>query len=484
MYGNLVKHQQIRGTFPALGVGMVYFPALEPLLEAGQDLLQVLEIEPQPYWLKQSGNIPPYRLDEKAFERICQWPQQKIVHGVGMPIASSLGLDEDQQEPFLQSIRQLQPAWVSEHLSFLRAKGGEGTYPTGFLLPPVQSAATVKLAVQNIRRFKSLLGGLPFAFENGPNYLQPLRGELPDGEFLARIAEEADCGLLLDMHNLWCNHLNGRQSIGEVLASLPLERVWEIHLAGGDYYQGYWLDAHSGTVPDRLMEICFDWVPRMPNLRAIIFEIIPDYVMAKSISFDTLLAQLQTLQALWMCRGGQGENRAAPGFGRMVEVDGLPEPAAWEHALGCLVNRHPPANALQAILAEDPGVGVLQHLVSSVRAGMLVDLLTLSYRLMVLHLGDEAVQTIMDEYWSQTFPEPFAAEEVLRFAAFIRRRELPVPHLTEVLAYEIAAIESLKNGKETIVGFSCPPLPLLEALGRGRLPGQLPVGRYEVVVQP
>jgi hypothetical protein len=143
-----------------------------------------------------------------------------------------------------------------------------------------------------------------------------------------------------------------------------------------------------------------------------------------------------------------------------------------------------PQNDLQAKLSGDPGIGVLQHLVTSVRAGMLVDLLTLSYRLMVLHLGDAAVLALMQDYWKQTFPEPFAAEEAQRFANFIRQRELLVPHLDEVLAYEIASIESLKAGQETVVDFSCCPITLLEALRVGKLPNQLPAGRYEVVVQP
>lgn len=485
MSGNLAKNSENRGLFPALGVGMVYFPSLEPLFEAGRDFLQVLEIEPQPCWIKQTGMCPSYRLDEKAFARIRHWPQKKIIHGVGMPVGSSLGLDDSQMEPFLRSVELLEPVWVSEHLSFLRANGADGPYSTGFLLPPIQSLATVSLAVQNIRRFKSQLT-VPFAFENGPNYLQPLTGELPDGEFLATIAEQADCGMLLDMHNLWCNHLNGRQRIGDVLASLPLERVWEIHLAGGTYYKGYWLDAHSGTVPDQLMEICLEWVPRMPNLKAIIFEVIPDYVAAGHTSIDSLLKQLQIIQELWRRCGGKEVDGSFPfaGFDVRAEVDDLPEPQVWEHALGSLVNRHPPGNTLQSALAEDPGIGVLQHLATSVRAGMLVDLLTLSYRLMVLHLGDDAVMAILQDYWSKTFPEPFAAEEAQRFANFIRQRELPVPHLDAVLAYEFASIESLKTGQEMVVSFSCCPLTLLAALRKGKLPEQLPIGSYEVVIQP
>lgn len=469
----------------ALGVGIVYSPSLEPLIEGGGDLINVLEIEPQPYWIKQSGDPPSYHLDERAFERMLQWSQKKIVHGVGIPVGGSLGLDQGQMAPFMESVSQLNPEWVSEHLAFLRADSLQGPYHTGFLLPPLQSLETVRMAVRNIRQFKSNLS-VPFAFENAPNYLRPMPQELPDGEFLARIAEGADCGILLDMHNLWCNERNGRQPVRDVLASLPLDRVWEIHLAGGDEYKGYWLDAHSGLVPEKLIDLCFEWFPKLPNLKAIIFEIIPDYIAAKSIDIETMLGQLHVLQKLWKCRG----RNLSDTLDHKINVRpsrehrDLPMPIDWEQALGSLANKHPPRNDLQVRLSDDPGIGVLQQLVMSVRSGMFVDLLTLSYRLMVLHLGEASVWEIMEAYWSQTFPDPFAAEETRRFADFIRDCELPVPHLNEVLAYEVASLESLKTGKETMVDFSCHPVTLLEALSVGKLPDQLPLGRYEVVIQP
>jgi uncharacterized protein (UPF0276 family) len=52
---------------------------------------------------------------------------------------------------------------------------------------------------------------------------------MPDGEFFAAIAEAADCGVLLDLTNLWVNDRNGRANIGDVLAKLPLQRVLEVH---------------------------------------------------------------------------------------------------------------------------------------------------------------------------------------------------------------------------------------------------------------
>lgn len=63
---------------------------------------------------------------------------------------------------------------------------------------------------------------------------------------MRRVVESADCGLLLDLHDLFANALNGRQSLDEFLDLAPLDRVWEVHLAGGMEVDGFWLDAHSG----------------------------------------------------------------------------------------------------------------------------------------------------------------------------------------------------------------------------------------------
>jgi uncharacterized protein len=68
---------------------------------------------------------------------------------------------------------------------------------------------------------------------------------MPDGVFVGAVAESADCGILLDLHNVFANGVNGRQPVEDFLAQLPLDRVWEIHLAGGFDMEGLWLDAHS-----------------------------------------------------------------------------------------------------------------------------------------------------------------------------------------------------------------------------------------------
>jgi uncharacterized protein len=207
--------------------------------------------------LKTQSSENPYRLDRKIFDRIDRYRQPKIIHSVGLPIGGTLPLNESYLNCLIESIEVVKPVWVSEHLSFNRTRNKQGEFNTGFLLPPLQTPDAVNIAAENIKYLRDRLS-VPFAFETGVNYLQPLAGEMTDGNFFAAVAEAADCGILLDLHNLWCNEKNGRSSVRDVIAELQSDRVWEIHLAGGQYEQEYWLDAHSGIVPTSVMDLAAD----------------------------------------------------------------------------------------------------------------------------------------------------------------------------------------------------------------------------------
>jgi uncharacterized protein len=279
---------------PRLGVGVVYAPGLEPLLEAGADVVDVLELEPQTFWFTDGPD--GYRIDPRVLPRFADWPGAVLIHGVGFPVGGSVGVDAAAVAPFVAMIEALGAPWCSEHLSFNRAPEPGGPRNAGFLMPPLQTAAGVDVAVRNITELTARLP-VPFAFETGVNYLQPLPGELPDGEFFATVAERADCGLLVDLHNLWANERNGRQPVADVLAALPPERIWELHVAGGQEFQGYWLDAHSGYVPGPVMELAADLIARLPNLGAVNFELMPDYIAANGLSLDRIIGQLAELRA-------------------------------------------------------------------------------------------------------------------------------------------------------------------------------------------
>lgn len=250
----------------ALGVGLVYWAALEPLVRPAGSMISVVELEPQTLWEQTSGAAGwHYRGNEALLERVASLPQPRLLHGVGHPVGGTVR-DPIAHLPLLRHVvDRLDPVWISEHLSFNRVQHAGDVAHAGFLLPPPQSAPSVRVAAQNIHDFRCALDR-PVAFETGVNYLRPRDGEMADGDFFAAVAEASDSGIVLDLHNLWCNERNGRQSVAEALARIPLDRVWEIHLAGGMEMSGYWLDAHSGAVPPEVMEIAAGLIPRRPTL--------------------------------------------------------------------------------------------------------------------------------------------------------------------------------------------------------------------------
>ena len=121
---------------------------------------------------------------------------------------------------------------------------------------------------------------LPFLIETGLNFLRSRPGELSDGTFIASVADGSDCGILLDLHNLLANERNGREPVSDVLSDLPLERVLEVHVAGGFEFDGYYLDAHVGGPDRESLMLLADVLPCLPNVRAVTFEAVPESLAA------------------------------------------------------------------------------------------------------------------------------------------------------------------------------------------------------------
>lgn len=451
-----------------LGVGLVYWSALDSIVNAPEVGVAVVEIEPQSLWEKCWGTAGwHYRQNDELLGRIAALTQPKLLHGVGHPVGGTAS-DTLAYWPLLQDgVARLNPIWCSEHLSFNRALMPAGIEHAGFLLPPPQTVAAARVAANNLRQFRSGLRR-PVAFETGVNYLRPQAGDLGDGEYFRQVAEGANCGIVLDLHNLWCNERNGRSSMRQVLAQLPLERVWEIHFAGGMWEDGYWLDAHSGAIPLQVMELASELLPKLPNVGALIYEVLPEHL--PSFGLDAVQRELEALQRLWLERAPHGvvvprREAAAP-----PTADDVAQVAHWERELvGALRSPLP--------MIADPGIKLLQKLIGEFRCSNLAR--TLHYTLSALLAGMGAPETnaLLAAYCAAQPPEPFAALEAEQFAKFLRSRfPLPptVPFLDEVLSFEHALARASVYGSATDLHWSADPVRIFDALDAGRLPSELP----------
>jgi uncharacterized protein len=149
--------------------------------------------------------------------------------------------------------------WHSEHLGFQTIPGEDGTtLEVGVPLPlPATKEAARVVAVRSAairRRY-----GVPFLLENPAHYLTGLPADPEIGDeigLIHAITERSGCFLLLDLHNVHCNAVNHRFDPFAAIDRLPLSRVVEIHVAGGSWHDGFWMDAHDGRVPERVWGFC------------------------------------------------------------------------------------------------------------------------------------------------------------------------------------------------------------------------------------
>lgn len=471
-----------------LGVGLVLTPKLLPLFGEGNEVASVMEIEPQTLWqLSRTDPRRPYLLNAERLAELVSLPQAKLLHSVGMPVGGSRPPEAAQIELVRSMAEALRPAWASEHLSFNAFREGQGWASTGFFLPPLQVRATVAMAADRVRELGDALQ-CPVAFETGVNYLASQPGELTDGDFFRSVSEEGDCGILLDLHNLWANALNGRQPVRDVLARLPLERVWEVHLAGGMELRGYWLDAHCGAIPDAVLDIAAEWIPRMPNLGALVFEILDEHI--DGLGLDGVARQLEKMRRVWALRPTEEEiTLHRPSAGRPLDVASADDSVrAWEDSLGALVIGRSVGDdsddSLIRRLSSDAGLDVLRQLIFDSRAGFISQGLRQTMTLLLKDLGPAVVRGLLEEFMPSKSPELFVSAEADSFARFLKGWDLCIPYLEEVLGFEHALIRAVLHGERSSVTFKHEPSTLFQALEHCDIPGELPARPTTLVIDP
>ena len=75
-------------------------------------------------------------------------------------------------------------------------------------------------------------------------------------EFTAAVLEKADCGLLLDVNNIYVNSINHQYDAREFMASLPGHRVVYGHIAGHyNEAEDLRVDTHGADVIDPVWDL-------------------------------------------------------------------------------------------------------------------------------------------------------------------------------------------------------------------------------------
>jgi uncharacterized protein len=157
--------------------------------------------------------------------------------------------------------------WYADHMFFgFPASSYMWSSPLPFSRAEVERVAGRAAALQD--RLK-----LPLLHENAFYYAPMPGSEIAEAEFIAAMVEKAQTHLLLDLHNIYANSKNFTgYDAWAFLRTVPLDRVIEIHIAGGQYAEDWYHDFHSHAVPDAVWEMLAHVVARAPNLRAVVLE--------------------------------------------------------------------------------------------------------------------------------------------------------------------------------------------------------------------
>ncbi|SRR5581483_2464677 len=166
-----------------------------------------------------------------------------VLHGVAMSLGASEPLDLDYLRGLARLAQRCEPAWLSDHLCWTGA-GGRNLHD---LLPLPFTAATVKHVAARIAQAQEVLGRR-LVIENISSYLQYRESEMTEWEFVREVAAAADCGILLDINNIYVNACNHGFAAREYIAQMPRERVVQFHLAGHRDCGSYLLDTHDQPI--------------------------------------------------------------------------------------------------------------------------------------------------------------------------------------------------------------------------------------------
>jgi uncharacterized protein (UPF0276 family) len=173
-----------------------------------------------------------------------------VMHGVSLSIGSTDPLDFEYLTKLRDLARVVKPKWVSDHLCWTGVAGRN----THDLLPIPYNRSTLKHVVERIRVVSDFLER-PLVLENPSSYVTFRASTMDEWTFMSEMAEAADCGLLLDVNNVYVSSFNHDMDPLEFVESLPHERIVQFHLAGHSNYTTHLIDTHDGPVIDPVWEL-------------------------------------------------------------------------------------------------------------------------------------------------------------------------------------------------------------------------------------
>lgn len=242
---------------PYLGSGLGYRREFADALLADGSCVDFVEILTDQF-IENDADLDEVR-------RVCaRFPA--VPHGVGLSVGSATGLDR----AYLAKIKKVSDvtgsSYYSEHLCMTRAPGID----IGHLSPLMFTEDTLRCTIRNVTMAQDFLDK-PLVLENVTYVVEVPYQEMSQAEFFGRLVDATGCGVLLDVTNLYINATNHRFDALDFLAAMPLDRIVQVHLAGGFATDGFLVDSHSEAVGEEVWEL-FATLAGKTRIRACVVE--------------------------------------------------------------------------------------------------------------------------------------------------------------------------------------------------------------------
>ena len=254
-------------TLPTLGLGVSLSLAAQP------DPLALALQDQGPSFIEYSGLLDVQRVLTDV-QRIKDANIPLLFHPSYINFCGSSQNNQDWLKTTAEHVKTVGSAWFAQDCAYCFWGDNHGySSQFGYFIPPIFNQASLELAVERITEVQNCVG-IPVAIEPPP--VTFVVGDMPLFEFIGKLAETTDCAILLDMGHLVSFEMATFSQVMDELEHLPLERVVEIHIAGGKIKQGelgpVYIDAHESDILTQTWQMLDALLPQLPNVKALCYE--------------------------------------------------------------------------------------------------------------------------------------------------------------------------------------------------------------------
>ncbi len=214
-----------------------------------------------------------------------------VMHGVSMSVGSTDPLDYEYLRRLKALADFLQPPWLSDHICWT----GIEHKNSHDLLPVPYTEEALSHMISRVNQVQDILER-PLVLENPSTYLEFHESTMPEWEFVARLTEKTNCGLLLDVNNVYVSAYNHRYDAYGYIDAIAPERVVQIHLAGHRNKKTHIVDTHDDHVIDAVWDLysytlektgmvstMIEWDDNIPEFNVLLAEL--DKVRERAVPF-------------------------------------------------------------------------------------------------------------------------------------------------------------------------------------------------------